>query len=142
MASLEQIRDGLAQTISNGVHSTIFTYSDVHDLTELPAVLIEPAEALFEEAMSRGTDCWIFNLFVVCNRVDGGLGQQQLDGFVSGCGPDSIREVLFGRSDLNLGDGTDATVLRMVGYGGSFDTVKTPLVGAVLKVRVYTDGRA
>lgn len=141
MSSLADIRTALAQTISNGVKDTLFTYATVEDVEELPAVIVWPAEANMVEAMGRGTDCWWFNVFVLCSKADEIIGQTQLDGYVSGGGPNSIRQVLFERSDLNLPD-TDATATRVVGYGGTFQSAKIPLVGAILKVRVYTDGRA
>lgn len=141
MSSLEEIRTALASTISNGVSSTLFAYADVSELEELPAIIVQPTSADFTGAMARGTDVWSFNVFVVCSRADAVVGQSQLDGFVSGAGPDSIRQVLFGRNDLGLSD-CSAEVLKVVGYGGTFSTAQVVLIGAVLKVRVFTDGRA
>ncbi len=142
MASLEAIRNGLINTISHGVQSELFGYATVDDLVQLPAIIVEPAQADFALSMNSGTDEWQFNVFVVCSRADVQTGQEQLDGFVSGSGPDSIRTALSDRSDLGLGADTDSIVMRMVGYGGTFDTARVPLVGAVLKVHVYTNGRA
>lgn len=142
MASLQAIREALATTISDGVESTLFCYSDVADVVELPCVLVEPSSADFLTAMVRGSDTWMFNVYVLCNKNNSVLSQDQLDGFVSGSGPDSIRQVIFNNPDLGLGDGTDATVVKMAGYGGTFSDASISLVGAILKVSIVTDGRA
>lgn len=139
MATLDEIRTALAETITSRVASMLFVYSDVADVTQLPAALIEPTNAEYEETMSRGTHCWFFNIYVLCSRNDYSIGQSQLDGFVSGSGPDSIPAAIYGKPDLGLDD-TDASVMRMMGYGGTFQDAEIQLVGAILKVRVYTDG--
>jgi hypothetical protein len=142
MASISDICSALATTITDGVQSTLFSYSDVADVSELPAILIEPATADYEEAMARGTDCWWVNIYVICSKNDSTMGQAQLKGFITGGGPDSIREVVFKTPDAGLGDGTDITIMKMMGFGGTFSDASVPLVGAILKARVYTDGRA
>lgn len=142
MASLSAIRAGLATTIQNGVEGDLFTYDTLPDNPQLPCVLVEPADADFEGAMTRGMDTWFFHLYVLCSRGDSAASQQELDTFISGSGPNSIRRVLYGRPDLNLDDGTDASVQGMFGYGGKLESVGVSVTGAVLRVKVITDGRA
>lgn len=142
MASLDAIRNALATTINNHTQSTIFVYADAEDVAELPGLIVMPSNADYEETMNRGTDCWWFNVYVVCSRNDAKTGQAQLDGFLTGAGPDSIREIIWQHGDIGLTDGTEAMVMKMMGYGGTFSDAQIPLVGAILKVRVYTDGRA
>ena len=141
MADLDTIRNALGKTIQANVQSTLFVYADVADVVELPAILIEPATADYEMTNSRGTDCWWFNIYVVCSRNDPTIGQSQLDGFISGSGPDSIRAAVWTNCDLGLDD-TQALIMNMMGYGGTFSDAQIPLVGAILKARVYTNGRA
>lgn len=141
MSSLDVIRQALASTIQANVQTELFAYADVNDVEHTPCIIVEPANADFTETMARGTDCWWFNVFVLCSKNDAVVGQSQLDGFVSGAGPDSIRGAVYSTANLGLGD-VDAMVMRMAGYGGSFVDAQIPLVGAILKVRVYTDGRA
>lgn len=140
MAELADLRTALAQTIDNGTQSTVFVYADVADIDQLPAVLIEPTNADYTEALSRGTDCWWFNVYILCSRNDATIGQTQLDGLVSGSGPDSIRAAVYNKPDLGLTNDVDAMVMKMLGYGGTFQDASIQLVGAILKVRVYTDG--
>lgn len=141
MASLSTLRTGLKQTIKNGVAATLYTYDTVADLANVPAALIEPSVADYMGAFGRGTHTWLFNVFVVCSRRDEKQGQRELDAFISGSGPNSIVRALYDRPDLGLDDSVDATVARMAGYGGHFESAKIPLVGAILQVRVITDGR-
>lgn len=141
MASLEQIRDALANTINANTAMEVYCYATVPDKIHLPAVVIEPTYCDFEGAMGRGLDLWDFNLFVLVTRGDSETGQDQLDQLVSGSGPNSIRRILFERDDLGL-DQTEATCYSMHGYGGKHEWFKVEHVGAILKVRVITDGRA
>lgn len=132
----------MARTIDNHTSMELFTYALVEDMGNLPAVIIEPVEADFQEAMQRGMDTWDFNIYVLTSRAaNSETGQAVLDQLVSGAGPNSIREILHEHSELGLGESTDATVYKLLGYGGSFTWAKVPHVGAVLKVRVRTDGR-
>jgi hypothetical protein len=141
VASLSNIRTALKKTIASYTDSTLFVYDTVADLVNLPAVIVEPMAADYTGAFARGMDVWDFNLYVLCSRADTSLGQKQLDAFVTGAGADSIPRALNDHADLGLRE-TDATVQRMVGYGGRFENSKVHLVGAVLQVRVITDGRA
>jgi hypothetical protein len=142
LPSLTQVKQALIDTITNYTATELFGYTTVADLLHLPAVVVEPSEITYTESMAAGMDLYSFNMFVCCNRSDSETGQEQLDGFVAGWGPDSIRQALFQTPGLGIG-ATDTVVLRMVGYGGTFeDSGNIPMVGAVLKVRVYTDPRA
>lgn len=142
MPSLTDVKNALIKTITDYTQSEVFGYGVMPDLIHLPAVVVEPSEITYTEAMNAGMDLYSFNMFVCCSRSDSEAGQEQLDGLVAGWGPDSIRQALFETPDLGIG-ATDTVVLRMVGYGGTFeDAGNIPMVGAVLKVRVYTDPRA
>ena len=142
MASLTQIRKALKNTIDNHTTAELFVYDLVEDLGQLPAVIIEPTSSEFEEAMNRGLDCWYFNLYILVSpAADSANGQSLLDQLISGAGPNSIRELLFNRPDLGLSN-TDASVLGMKDYGGKLEWASIQHVGAILKVRVLTDGRA
>jgi hypothetical protein len=142
MSSLTTIRAAIARTIDTHTSMELFVYALVEDMGMLPAIIVEPVFADFEEAMGRGMDTWDFNIYILTSRAaDSANGQQLLDQLVSGAGPNSIRQILYEHADLGLQD-TDAAAYALKGYGGSFDWAKVPHVGAVLKVRVRTDGRA
>ncbi len=144
MASLSEIRTGIARTIDNHTDIELFTYDQVEDLGNLPAVIVEPITADFEGAFDRGLDEWDFNLYVLVGRADVTSGQDILDALVSGSGPNSIRRILHEHSDLGLvTDSTvDAQCYAMRGYGGKFEWYDVPHIGAILRVLVRTDGKA
>lgn len=140
MATLAAIRTALAETAKAGVASQLFAYDKMPDSPQLPALIVEPTDVDFAAALSQ-QDCWYFNVYVLCARTDSTVAQTVLDGFLSGGGPDSVRRAIYEREDLGLPN-TTATVLGMTGYGGNFEGNRLNLVGALLRVRVYTDGRA
>lgn len=141
MASVEAIRTALAATIGAGVADPIFFYDTVPDISQLPAVIVEPTAADFATTMGAGMDEWNFNIFVMCSRVQAAIGQTQLDGYVNGWGPNSIRQVIYENSDIGL-DSTDAMVTGMRGYGGQWEIAKVEHVGAILRVCVRTDPKS
>lgn len=136
MVNISDVRQGLADTISAGVTSPLYTYANVEEIQNLPAALIEPASSDFEVSMNRGSDYVDFNVFVLVSRADPKSAQIVLDGFISGDGPDSIRRAIYDKDDLGLGPNVDATLHAMRGYGGSLESYGTVHIGAVLQVRV------
>lgn len=140
MASLNQIRAALAETVSENVESELFVYPDVADVVQCPALIIEPMHADYTVTFSLDVT-YEFIMYVLVSRRDTTTAQQELDSFVSHAGPNSIREVLFRNPDLGL-DNIDAFVHRMEGYGGSFMTAKVPHVGAKLICRIQADEKA
>lgn len=141
MASLVAIRQALAHTIKSYAATELNTYATVNDMVDVPAIIIEPLNADYTVAFQRGSDTWEFHIFVLVGRGSEGEAQNLLDELITGAGPNSIREILYDHDDLGLPD-TTATVHSMRGYGGSFEIAKIPHIGAVLKVRVDTDGAA
>lgn len=142
MAGLTQIRKAIATTIKNGVETQLYTYDTLPDNPQMPCAIIEPTDANFDGAMTQGMDTWYFHVYILCARGDASAAQRQLDQFITGGGVNSVRRALYVRPDLNLDDGTDCNVTGMMGYGGSLETVKVPVSGAVLRIKVITDGRA
>lgn len=140
MSSLEEIRDALADTIKKGVSTEVFAYPRVPDVIQLPALIVMPDTADFTGAFQRGLDEWKLNVYVLVSRgADIDFHQKTLDGFLTGAGPDSIRQVLY--NDGTLGDVViDAMATGVEGYGGEFLSNKIPHSGAIVKVVVRTDG--
>jgi hypothetical protein len=140
MATLVQMRDAIKKTIKDNL-SGVHVYDTVPDIQEVPCVVVIPHSADFHVAFARGSDTWEFDLAVMVSHVDVNAGQDQLDNFVSGSGPKSIREIFFNNDDLGLPD-TTSTVKSMKGYGGNFDTAGNNYIGAVLRLSVTTSGTA
>lgn len=145
MASLSAIRDGI-KTVIKGQISTMNVYDTVADVTHLPAIIVgvDPKESAdFTGAMGRGMDTWNILVYILVARgTDVVAAQEQLDQYLSGGGPKSVREALWNRPELALSDGTDLTVVGLEKYGGSFDTANIPCVGAILRTVVRTPGTA
>lgn len=140
MASLEAIRDAIKTTIGANIAS-LHVYDTVPDATNLPAVVVAPVEADFVQAMGRGADTWELHLYVLAPYAMAELGQDALDGYVTGAGSNSIRQIIFNNRALGL-SGVDAHVARMSGYGGRFEAAGIDHIGAILHLTVHTTGTA
>jgi hypothetical protein len=140
MATLEEIRTAIKKTVENG--TGLRTHDTVPDQIVLPAALILPVEANFDVAFGRGHDTWQIDLFVMVSRTSPRTGQDGLDSFVSGAGPQSIRASVFASRGLGLADGTEAHVSGMSRYGGSFPAAGIEHIGAALRLVVTTPGTA
>lgn len=141
MSSVYVIRKALQSTIQTYMGAAQMVYDTVPGMSELPAIVIEPAKADFLGAMGRGTDEWYFNVMVFASRAEEQNGQNSLDEFLSGAGPKSIRQAIFQAPTLGLSDST-AVVTGMRGYGGTTKEAGMSVFGAILTVCVYTDGTA
>lgn len=131
-SSLAQIRTALGATIGQ---AGLNVYDTVPDVTNSPAVVILPDDADFEGAMRMGGDEYRFDVCIMVAAHNIRDAQEQLDAYVTGKGPKSIREHIFRNPKLGLPD-VDCQVRGYKGYGGSFKTAMTNSVGAVLKVCV------
>lgn len=123
-----------------GEASDFYAYARMVDMPTLPCAIIEPADADFAEVFQAGQDCWYFLVYVLVARQDADAAQEELDEYVAGWGDKSLRRIIYDNYDLGLAD-TQAFVTSMKGYGGSFEANRTPMVGAVLTLKVITDGR-
>lgn len=143
MATLTELREAFCNVVNNalGEDSDFFTYPQMVDMPTTPCLIVEPADADFCTVMQRGQDDWYFMVYVLCSRTDTESAQKELDEYIAGSGPKSIRHIIYDHPDLDLGDNTQAFVMGMKGYGGAFEANRTPMVGAVLTVKVSTDGR-
>ena len=140
MASLTAIRTGLKSTVTAAVPS-LFGYDVVPEVTNLPAIVVMPTAVDFEGAMGRGLHVYEFDLIVLVSRRDDLLAQKELDTFVTGAGATSIYQAIWNAKDLGLTK-TTAQMYAMERYSASFDVGDIDNIGAVLKVRVATDGTA
>jgi len=135
-ATLSDVRKALSDTIRQA-DIGVYTYAQVRDKGHLPAVIIEPVESDFHLAFNRGSDTWDFNLFVLVRGADEDAAQRKLDKYVSGHGPNSIREIVANNKGLGLPEGSvEATVYKLSAYGGEFKWNNNEHIGAILRARV------
>jgi hypothetical protein len=140
MASLAQIRQGIATTISTAV-PTIHAYKRAPGTVNLPAFVVIPRETDFQQSMGRGLDVYSFSVIVLTSARDDDLAQADLDEFINGFGSKSIRQAIFANRTLGLAN-VDASVVGMNDYGARFDVADIDHVGARLLVDVHTTGTA
>lgn len=138
MASLKAIRAAAKTTIETRIPS-LTGYPTVPEAAQVPSFVIEPVLADFLVAMGRGTDTWNFDLHVLVASADAGIGQDELDDYVTGAGGKSIRQVVFNNRTLGLAS-TDAHIAQLVAYGGQFESAGIPHIGATLRLVVHTPG--
>lgn len=132
--TMSKVRSALAQTISNALPE-LFVYSTLDEITQLPAVLIEPEIADFEVTMNNGDHIWYFNIWVMVPRTEPTLTAAALDAYIDGWGDHSVRKAIEDNDDLGLE--VDAEVYGMKDYGGQFQSSGIRHLGAVLLVRVH-----
>jgi len=136
--TLNEIRKKLAKVIEDGTDATVYAYPRITNKGELPAVMIEPVVADFMETMNRGSDEWFFTVYVLVKMSgDEDAAQDELDEFVTGVGPNSIRQIVWDNRELFKG--VTAFVYGMTDYGGSFKWGEAQHIGAKLKARVVVD---
>jgi hypothetical protein len=140
MAGIEQIRDAVKTTVET--IAGLRVYDTAPDIANLPAMLVLPVATNFNAAFGRGFDTHQFDLFVMVSRVVPRVGQDSLDAFVTGAGPQSIRQAVFTNRSLGLADGTEAHVSGMSRYGGTFPAASIEHIGAALRLVVTTPGTA
>lgn len=138
MASVTAMRQAIKATVKAAIPS-LNVYDTVPDVTQLPALVVMPHTGHFLEAMQRGHDKWEFELFILVAIPTVEFAQDQLDPYITGAGPNSIREVFY--MEPTLGDVViDAVVSGVDKYGGHYQTCGIPHIGACLRLEVLTSG--
>ncbi|GGR52049.1 hypothetical protein [Streptomyces roseolus] len=146
MSTLEQIRTAIADTIRDyvtGNGGEIYAYPYVQGTVDLPCAMVMPGgggrdnkAGDFTMTMARGTEKWSFQLLVLCARTHEDSGQQELDKFIDKAGPLSVRQAIWQKPDVGLGD-VDVMVTGVAEYHGSYSMVRIEHVGAALQLQVH-----
>lgn len=116
----------------------------------MPSAIPEPAfiagevEILFDQAMGRGLDELLITCYLLVSRADDRAGQEALDTYLKGSGPDSVKAALVAArgapGELALGGlAHDLHLTAVRGYG-LHEIGGTEYFGAVLTVRVWGEG--
>lgn len=146
MATLAQVKTALAQTIAayGSITTEAYIYDNIEEFVHTPAIIIDvspDSSADFEESFGGAHEIWKMDIYVLVSRSKGsGAGAKELDQYLTREGPKSIRNAIYLNSSLGLED-TDATAHGISGYGGRFEFGSVDHVGAIIRVRVHTDGR-
>jgi len=145
MATLKAIRRELVRVIEAAIPE-MKGYPTLPDsINSLPAVVVVPYTTSFSESMGRGTDRYELDMLVLVSTNDMGLRQEDLDEYVSGAGPKSIRRAIWQAVDGPGGafgtlPDTDAHVDQMLDYGARFAFGDVEHIGARLRVIILTKG--
>jgi hypothetical protein len=141
MPSLATIRTTLRDTIQDAI-TDLSGYATVPEVANLPAFVVIPRTANFNVAFARGQDTYAFDVLVLTARRDDELAQLDLDDYINGFGPLSVREAIWNAKAALLALGMDVNVGGWSDYGAQFAIGDIPHVGARLTVQVNTTGTA
>jgi|SRR4051812_17181133 hypothetical protein len=144
MATFAELRDAIIAVLDDALpeEQGVSLYAKVADRANLPAIVVQPAEATFPFTMGRAEDEWQFDLNVMVSFGDAELAQDQLDGFLSGSGPLSIRQIFMRNKTLGRADVMAAYVAGMSDYGANFTMAGVENIGCKLRLVVATTGPA
>lgn len=138
--TLGELRDGIKATLDTAIPE-LTGYDTVPDTVNLPCYIVMPTGATFPQTNATPDDEWTFDLHVLVSRGDTGLGQDQLDEFISSAGSNSIREAIDRFPELGLEDGNvRARIVSMANYGGQFEAAGVDHIGATLRLLVTIEG--
>jgi hypothetical protein len=141
VASLDAIAVALAKTIEDYTEDELTVYAYPADSGHVPAVVVGETGGNYRQDMGAGWIDWQFEVAIILPRVELSESVPTLRRMISGTGPNSIPELLLQHPDLGLADGTDVTVTDVrAGTVPNWNSI--PYIGAILSVRVITDGRA
>ena len=141
MATFAELRDAIITVLDDALRD-VHLYAKVVDRANLPAIVVQPAEATFPFTMGRAEDEWQFDLNVMVPYSEATIAQNQLDAFLSGSGATSIRQILMRNRGLSRSDVLAAYVAGMSDYGANFTMAGVDNVGCKLRVIVATTGPA
>lgn len=137
---LGDLRAAIKATIETAIPE-LTVYPTVPDRVILPCVIAMPVTADFPFVMATPDDEWALDLYVLVSRGDVGLGQDQLDGFISSAGPSSLREAVGRFPTLGIEDGNvRARITGMSNYGGQLEAAGIEHIGATLRLVVTIRG--
>jgi hypothetical protein len=141
MASFTELRDAIKSVLGvelPGVH----VYARVVEVSNLPAIVVQPADATFPLQAGRADDVWQFDLVVMTSFGDAVLGQDQLDTYLSASGATSIRQIIMRHPQLDRTDVMNAYVSGFSDYGARFSMAAVDNVGCKVRLTVQTTGPA
>lgn len=144
MASFSELRDAIIAVLDEALPDElgVSLYAKVADRVNLPAIVVQPSEATFPFTMGRAQDEWQLDLVVMVPLGDIEVAQDQLDAFLSGSGPTSIRQIFMRNKTLDRVDVQAAYVAGMSDYGSTFTMAGVDNLGCRLHVAVTTTGPA
>lgn len=114
MASIADIRDGIAENISTitGLRTT----TTIPDNPQPPVAIIQPSSINYDRAFARGLDEYNFVVTVIVGRASERQAQRLLDLYCGGTGSSSVKTAIESNRTLT-GLIQDLRVTTMRNYG-------------------------
>ena len=114
MASIADIRDGIAENISTitGLRTT----TTIPDNPQPPVAVIQPSSINYDRAFARGLDEYNFVVTVIVGRASERQAQRLLDLYCGGTGASSVKTAIESNRTLT-GLIQDLRVTAMRNYG-------------------------
>jgi hypothetical protein len=135
MATISQIRDGLATNLST--IAGLRTAATVPDSPNPPIAIVEPVSINFDTTFGRGLDEYLFKITVVAGRADERSGQNKIDGYCNPSGSLSVKTAV--ESDKTLGGVVQNLRVSGLSTYGSITIAETPYLAAEFAVTVYSN---
>lgn len=128
--------DGLATRAKTIAGLQAFGY--VPDLIPPPSFFTADVEIEYDSTFGRGMDTVYVTCRLLVSHADDRSGQRQLDGYLKGAGPKSVKAALEGERTLG-GACDDLRVIRVSGYG-LYEHGNERFYGAEWRVLVIGEG--
>lgn len=136
MATVAEVRAAI-KTVLEAAITGLHVHDKMVGVANVPAVVVKPVEADYDQAMGRGLDKWEYDLLVLASKADELTSQERLDEMVDGGGTKSVRKAIFNNNTLNLAN-TNAHVSSMSNYDGRHTVGAFTYAGANLRLVVHT----
>lgn len=143
MASFTELREAIKTVIAVELPEVHVYATSVED-ANLPAIVVQAAPELAEFPLQTGqaNDVWQFDLIVMTSFGDAVIGQNNLDSYLSGQGPTSLRQIFMRHRQLDRADVTVAYVSGISDYGSSYSMAAVNNIGCRVRLTVQTTGPA
>ena len=141
MASFVEIREAIRAVLAVELPN-VHVYATVVEVANVPAIVVQPADATFPVQVGRANDVWQFDLVVMTSFGDAEVGQNQLDAYLSASGPTSIRQIIMRHPLLDRADVMTAYVSGFSDYGARFSMAAIDHIGCKVRLTVQTTGPA
>jgi hypothetical protein len=141
MASFGELREAIAAVLTVELPD-VHVYARSPEDANLPAVVVQTVESEFPLQAGAANDVWLFDLIVMASFGDATVAQGQVDAYLSGSGPTSLRQIFMRHRQLDRADVMNAWVSGFSEYGSSFNMAAVDNIGCRVRLTVQTTGPA
>ncbi|HEX6969858.1 MAG TPA: hypothetical protein VF174_13760 [Micromonosporaceae bacterium] len=136
MASVSAIRDGLKTRLKT--IAGLRVSDTVPGQVNPPAAVIAPDSISFDSTMARGSDDFVFIVYLIVGTAVDRIGQDKLDGYLAGSGASSVKAAI--EADESLGGVANFARVSGVRQYGLIEYAGVQYIGAEFVVEVNASG--